>query len=228
MVESNKEIAYEKIRDRIISGHLKPGQPITEEQLSKELDMSRTPVREALIKLQSEELVRMVGNRGAAVMEITPVDIAEIFQLRLLIEPYAARACVEFIDNKKLKEIREKLTILAQSDLSITVLEDLGTSLYEVHDLHDLIIQAAGNRRLARLLNTLQSQIFWMLNLERRIPGRIGRSLQEHLNIVNALLAGDGDRAEKNMREHLESNMADLLNIENYKYLFQHFRITAF
>ena len=228
MAERNKEIAYEKIRDRIISGHLKPGQPITEEQLSKELDMSRTPVREALIKLQSEELVRMVGNRGAAVMEITPVDIAEIFQLRLLVEPYAARACVEFIDKKKLREIREKLTILAQSDLSKTVLEDLGTSLYEVHDLHDLIIQAAGNRRLARLLNTLQSQIFWMLNLERRIPGRIGRSLQEHLNIVNALLAGDGDRAEKNMREHLESNMADLLNIENYKYLFQHFRITAF
>ena len=228
MVESNKEIAYEKIRDRIISGHLKPGQPITEEQLSKELDMSRTPVREALIKLQSEELVRMVGNRGAAVMEITPVDIAEIFQLRLLVEPYAARACVEFIDKKKLREIREKLTILAQSDLSKTVLEDLGTSLYEVHDLHDLIIQAAGNRRLARLFNTLQSQILWMLNLERRITGRIGRSIQEHLNIVNALLASNGDSAEKYMREHLESNMADLLNIENYKYLFQHFRITAF
>jgi len=222
VAERNKEIAYEKIRDRIINGDLKPGQPITEEQLSKALDMSRTPVREALIKLQSEELVRMVGNRGATVMEITPVDIAEIFQLRLLIEPYAAKACVEFIDKKKLKEIREKLTILAQSDLSKTALQDLGTSLYEVHDLHDLIIQAAGNRRLARLFNTLQSQILWMLNLERRITGRIGRSLQEHLNIVNALLASNGDSAEKYMREHLESNMADLLDIENYKYLFQH------
>ena len=221
MVKSNKEIAYERIRNRIINGHLKPGQPITEEQMSQALDMSRTPVREALIKLQFEDLVRMVGNRGATVMEITPVDIAEIFQLRLLVEPYAARTCVEFIDKEKLKELKEELTMLARSDLSKNGLEDLGTSLYEVHNLHDLIIQAAGNRRLARLSNTLQSQILWMLNMERRIPGRIGRSLKEHLDIVNALLAGNGERAEKHMREHLESNMTDLLDIKNYKYLFQ-------
>ncbi len=220
MTKSHKEIAYEQIRDRIINGDLKPGQPVTEEQLSHALDMSRTPVREALIKLQSEELVRIVGNRGATVMEITPVDIAEIFQLRLRVEPYAAKACVEFVDRNKLLKIKEELSMLSQSDLSITALEDLGTSLYEVHDLHDLIINAAGNRRLAKLLNSLQSQTLWMLNLERRIPGRIERSLREHLNIVNALLAGDGDNAERQMEKHLKSNMADLLDIKNYKYLF--------
>ena len=60
-----------------------------------------------------------------------------------------------------------------------------------------------------------------MLNLERKIPGRIERSIAEHLNIINALLEGNGNLAEKCMREHLESNMADLLDVGNYKYLFQ-------
>ena len=221
VIKSHKETAYETIRDKIINGQLKPGQSITEEWLSKALNMSRTPVREALIRLQADDLVRIINNKGAMVAEITPRDIAEIFQLRVLVEPYAANICTEFIDNGELEKLKFNLKILQQSELSQTALEEMGTSLYEVHDLHSLIIQSAGNRRLIKLLNTLQSQILWTLNLERRIPGRIERSLKEHLNIIEALLDGDGDRAEKCMREHLESNMADLLDVNNYKYLFK-------
>ena len=221
MIKSHKETAYETIRDKIINGQLKPGQSITEEWLSKALNMSRTPVREALIRLQADDLVRIINNKGAMVAEITPRDIAEIFQLRVLVEPYAANICTEFIDNGELEKLKFNLKILQQSELSQTALKEMGTSLFEVHDLHSLIIQSAGNRRLIKLLNTLQSQILWTLNLERRIPGRIERSLKEHLNIIEALLDGDGDRAEKCMREHLESNMADLLDVNNYKYLFK-------
>lgn len=221
MIKSHKETAYETIRDKIINGQLKPGQSITEEWLSKALNMSRTPVREALIRLQADDLVRIINNKGAMVAEITPRDIAEIFQLRVLVEPYAANICTEFIDNGELEKLKFNLKILQQSELSQTALEEMGTSLYEVHDLHSLIIQSAGNRRLIKLLNTLQSQILWTLNLERQIPGRIERSLKEHLNIIKALQNGDGYRAEKCMREHLESNMADLLDVNNYKYLFK-------
>ena len=214
MAKSNKEIAYNIIRDQIINGHLKPGQPITEERLGKDLDMSRTPVREALIRLQFEDLVRIIDNKGATIMEITPVYISEIFQLRVLVEPYAAKTCVEFVEKEKLKKMKRQLESIAPSDL--------GISLYEVHDLHHLIIQSAGNRRLTKWLSALQSQILWTLNLERKIPGRIERSIGEHLNIINALLEGNGNLAEKRMREHLESNMADLLAVENYKYLFKY------
>ncbi len=214
MAKSNKEIAYNIIRDQIINGHLKPGQPITEERLSRDLDMSRTPVREALIRLQLEDLVRIIDNKGATIMEITPVDIAEIFQLRVLVEPYAAKTCVEFVEKEKLKKMKRQLESIAPSDL--------GISLYEVHDLHHLIIQSAGNRRLTKWLSALQSQILWTLNLERKIPGRIERSIAEHLNIIKALLEGNGNLAEKCMREHLESNMADLLAVGNYKYLFKY------
>jgi DNA-binding GntR family transcriptional regulator len=222
VAKSNKEIAYNIIRDQIINGHLKPGQPVTEERLGKDLDMSRTPVREALIRLQLEDLVRIIDNKGATIMEITPVDIAEIFQLRVLVEPYAAKICVEFVEKEKLKKMKRQLESIAPSDLSSTAPSDLGTSLYEVHDLHHLIIQSAGNRRLTKWLSALQSQILWTLNLERKIPGRIERSIGEHLNIINALLEGSGNLAEKCMREHLESNMADLLAVGNYKYLFKY------
>jgi DNA-binding GntR family transcriptional regulator len=221
MTKTNKDIAYEKIRDAIINGKLKPGQPITEEGLSKDLYMSRTPVREALVRLQAEDLVRVVNKKGATVTEITPIDIAEIFQLRLLVEPYATRICAEFIDKNELKKVKNHLEMLAQSDLSETPLEELGSSQYEVHSLHHLIINTAGNRRLSRFLNTLQSQILWTLNMERKIPGRIEQSVQEHLNIVNALLEGNPEQAEKKMKEHLESNMADLLNAKNFKYFFK-------
>ena len=221
MAKSSKAIAYKEIRNRIINGHLKPGQPVTEEGLSRELHMSRTPIREALIRLQFEDLVHITDNKGATVVEITPVDIAEIFQLRLLVEPYAARTCAEFINKRRLEKMRDELEKSTRSGLSITASGDPGASLYDIHELHHLIIQAAGNRRLAKWLNTLQSQILWTLNLERRIPGRIERSIAEHLSIVNALLTGDGVQAEKSMREHLESNMADLLDVRNYKYLFQ-------
>jgi DNA-binding GntR family transcriptional regulator len=222
VAKSNKEIAYNIIRDQIINGHLKPGQPITEERLSRDLKMSRTPVREALIRLQFEDLVRIIDNKGATIMEITPVDIAEIFQLRLLVEPYAAKTCVEFIDKEKLEKMKRHLENIAPSDFSNTTPGDLGTSLYDVHDLHHLIIRSTGNRRLTKWLSTLQSQILWTLNLERKIPGRIERSIAEHMNIINALLEGNGIRAAKYMREHLESNMADLLAVENYKYLFKY------
>jgi DNA-binding GntR family transcriptional regulator len=219
--KSNKDIAYETIRDKIINGEFIQGQPIPEELLSKIMRMSRTPVREALIKLQAEDLVKIINNKGAIVSEITPIDIAEIFQLRLLVEPYATRICVEFIDRQALKKIKENLILLSKSDLSIAALRENRTSLQNVHDLHYLIVSSAGNRRLIRLLNTLQSQILWALNLERRVPGRIARSIQEHLNIVDGLLVDDGVRAEKHMQHHLESNMADLLNVKNYKYLFK-------
>ena len=221
MTKSNKDIAYKKIRDKIINGQLRPGQSITEEWLGKTLNMSRTPVREALIRLQADDLIRIINNKGAMVAEITPRDIAEIFQLRILIEPYATKICKEFIDHDELEKLERRLKTLLQSELSQTALEEMGTALYEVHDLHGLIIQSSGNRRLIKLVNSLQNQILLTLNLERRIPGRIEKSLQEHLKIIQALLDGDGDQAEKSMREHLESNMADLLDVDNYKYLFK-------
>ncbi len=214
---------YEEIKKQIFKGVLKPGQSLTEEGLSTSFEISRTPVRETLIRLESEGLVRIVKGRGAFVANITPVDIAEIFQLRLLIEPYAARACVESVDKGKIRELRAVALDLIKSEEYIRSMLESGVSLYEshfIHELHYVIIAAVGNRRLIKILDMLQSQIKWVLRVAERIPNRIQRSIGEHVIIADAILASDGEMAEKAMYEHLQTNMKDILNVNNYGYLY--------
>ena len=221
MPKNQKEIAYQKIRNKIVSGALKPGQPITEELISADLKMSRTPVREALIRLQSEDLISIIERKGAIVKEITPKDVVEVFQIRLLIEPYATKVCVEFVDKVVLEKIKQYLGQLLKTPKSKDAFLKHEKGLNEIDDLHNLIIKSSGNRRLVNLFYTLHGQILRVIFLERRIPGRLEQSIQEHLKIVSALLDGDGDTAADCMKEHLESNMADLIDVKNYNYLYE-------
>lgn len=223
MGTKNTDIAYEEVKQRIFKGVLRPGQSITEEGLSASLDMSRTPVRESLIRLESEGLVRIVNGRGAFVSNITPVDIAEIYQLRLLIEPFAARACVGRVDVNKIRELRDAALDLIRSEHYVKGMLASGISLYESHsiqELHYVIMNAVGNKRLIRILDMLQSQIKWVLSVAERIPDRIIRSIGEHVIIADAILDGNADLAERAMHEHLQTNMDDILDVRNYGYIY--------
>jgi len=204
--------AYEYMRDAICKGELKPGSPVTEKWLGENLSMSRTPVREAMIRLQSEGLITVINNR-AIVTTVSPVDIYEIYQLRLLLEPHAAAICIDRVDKGKLKEIRD-FTENLLANRNQTFSED-------IHDLHSIIIDSTGNKRLIGIMRNLHYQIIRLLNATDEIPGRIPRSLEEHLQIVDAILAGDAVMAEQQMRCHLESNMKDTLDETNYHLIFK-------
>jgi GntR family transcriptional regulator, rspAB operon transcriptional repressor len=223
MGSKNTDIAYEEIKHQIFKGVLRPGQTLTEEGLSATLEMSRTPVRESLIRLESEGLIRIVNGRGAFVSNITPVDIAEIYQLRILIEPFAARACVGRVDTGKIRELRDSAVDLIRSEDYVNAMLKSGISLYESHsiqELHYVIMNAVGNRRLIKILDMLQSQIKWVLSVAERIPERIIRSIGEHVVIADAILDGNGELAEKAMLEHLQTNMNDILDVKNYGYVY--------
>jgi DNA-binding GntR family transcriptional regulator len=90
----------------------------------------------------------------------------------------------------------------------------------DIHDLHRIIIEATGNKRLINIMNNLNNQIIRLLNPSGYIPGRVMRSLGEHIQIIDAILAGDASMAEKQMRNHLESNMKDLMDAANFHYIF--------
>ncbi len=158
------------------------------------------------------------------VAEISPVDIAEIFQLRILLEPFAAKACIERVDHKKIKELRDAAEKLYNSQEKIVSMLKENISLYEshsIHELHVIIINASGNRRLIKILDMLQSQIKWILRLAEKIPGRIIRSIGEHISIADAILAEDESLAEKMMFEHLQAAKNDILDVQNYKYIYE-------
>ena len=179
---NNGQVAYDYIRKAIYKADLKPGSHVTEKWLGENLNMSRTPVREAMIRLESEGLITVINNR-AIVTTVSPVDIHEIFQLRLLIEPYAAAMCVNRVKKEKIMEIR-KFTKKLLEQKKQTYAED-------IHDLHRLIIESTGNRRLINIMNNLNNQIIRLLNPSGYIPGRVIRSLDEHLQIIDAILASD-------------------------------------
>jgi len=208
---NNGQVAYDYLRNAINKADLKPGSPVTEKWLGENLNMSRTPVREAMIRLESEGLITVINNR-AIVTAVSPVDIHEIFQLRLLLEPFAAAMCVNRVKKEKIMEIRKFTKKLLELQKQ-TYAED-------IHDLHRIIIEATGNKRLINIMNNLNNQIIRLLNPSGYIPGRVMRSLGEHIQIIDAILAGDASMAEKQMRNHLESNMKDLMDAANFHYIF--------
>jgi DNA-binding GntR family transcriptional regulator len=209
---TRNQIVYEFITDAISRGELKPGASVTEEWIGSQLNMSRTPVREAIIRLQADGLITVVNNR-AMITPITPVDIQEIFQLRLLLEPYAAAACIGMIDTGKVLEIQNFTKELYQkNDVTFSI---------SIHDLHNLIIESTRNRRLIAIVKNLQGQVTRLLSVSGYIPGRIAHSLEEHLVIIDAILAGDRLSAEQSMRDHIQSNMNDMLDARNFHFIFK-------
>jgi DNA-binding GntR family transcriptional regulator len=157
-------------------GRLEQGGRYSVAQLAEQLGISRTPVREALLVLEREGRVRFERNKGVRVLETTAADVAEVFELRLLLEvPAAAKAC----------------GVVDTADLRAAV---------EAHDgerFHELIVLAAGNRRLAAIV----------AGLREALAGPAGRDAQEalaeHRAILAAIEAGDADRAAAAMRYHL-------------------------
>ena len=191
------------VRDAIISGELAPGRLYSAQELGEQFGASRTPVREALLKLAGAGLVRIERNRGARILTSTDQDITEILTLRLLLEPPAAGRAAR------------------QPGFPVS---DLDAALADMHArrahqetffaadraFHDVILRASGNRRLAAFIAELRDAI--SLQGRRTVPG--GRSpgeiLAEHEAIAEAIRSGDHELAARAMRNHL-LNTADLL-----------------
>ena len=171
----------------IADGRLEPGGRYSVAQLAEQLGISRTPVREALLVLEREGRVRFERNKGVRVLETTAADVAEVFELRLLLEvPAAAKAC------------------------GVVELEALRTAIDDGERFHALILASGGNRRLVATVQGLRDAV------RGRGASTVGRSRSleeiqaEHGAILDALIAGDGDRAGAAMRYHLRRT-GDLL-----------------
>jgi len=197
------------IQNAILDGTLKPGQSVTEEWLCNYLKVSRTRVREALIRLDSAGIIRIVKNKGAFIREITPVDIIEIFDLRILLEGHAAKVCVNFLDEKELENLLAEFRRVSADNGPEKEKINLGVKL------HDLIINSAGNRRIKQLVEMLNTQIFWVRSFATIVPGRVERSFQEHRVLIEALVEKDQAKAEKAMQEHLTRTRDDMLDPAN-------------
>ena len=203
--------AYERLKREILQGVLPPGYQAPEPDIASRLGMSRTPVREALIRLEAEGLIDLVPRRGAKVVAISRKDICEIFQILAVLEALAAGEAAGREGRDRILEEFEHL--LAESDLALKS-EDIGTWAQLDDSFHRLIAEICGNDRLEAEITGLLDQIYRANSVLLRLNKAPAANAEDHRKIVEAIASGDAETATDVAKAHRLrglSTMKDLL-----------------
>ena len=201
------EHAYIKLRDLILSQDLKYGQLVNEVELTKTLGVSRTPVREALKRLESKRLVKIIPHRGAFVLGVTDKTIEEIFLIRKSLEGTCGFIASKIISDENLELIEKRLS---ESE-NYYKNGDMAKAAEKGKYLHDIILGIAGNERIIEILNDFEESLIYLDKIAINIEGRVEKSNKEHRTIFEALKDRDPDRVRKSIEEHIESTKNDLI-----------------
>ena len=190
---------YAALRDAIVSGNIAPNARLVESDLGTAYEMSRGAVRTALIRLEQEGLVVREPHKGARVRQVSDDEAVEIIQARAVLEGLAVRLTAQRIDDAGAARLR---ACLARQRELLELGDLLGASDANA-DLHAALLELSGHGTALRLIRALSSQTVRYQYRTILIPGRSAASLGEHAAIVEAVVAGDADRAEEAMRNHL-------------------------
>lgn len=194
------DFVFETIRQGIITGRFAPGQRLVIRDLEEEIGYSRSTFREAFRRLAAERLVSLIPNRGVAVQRLTPREMADLFEIRELLEGHAARRAAERIDES---DHRKRFTAMWEK---VRRSDPSNRAAFIEHNqlFHGTIVELAGNTRLPEMLNRLQIPILmfqWRTIMTRQ---ETEMSQAEHETIAKAILEGRPDQADVAMRRHVQ------------------------
>lgn len=187
----------------------KPGEYITDTQIANELNISRTPVREAFTRLQNEGLLVNEARRGWRVYTLTIADIHELFDIKEVVEGMIARKAAACADERLRDAFQAALERMSQAAEA----GDSAAWLQADIALHNVLFDMANNERARRLVMNLNDQWHRVRIGFVAMQGRTRRSTQEHFDFADAILAGDGEEAEKRMRRHLNNVREELVRL---------------
>jgi DNA-binding GntR family transcriptional regulator len=189
--ETNADRAYEVLRDRLVMLDIRPGAPINDDHLAAELGVGRTPVREALKRLERDRLVVAYPRRGTFATAVDMTDLADISEIRRQLEPTAAARAAR----SATAETRTRLSALSAGVAGIDGTDDPRQVLRQDVFLHREIYRASGNPHLEQILVSLDAHAarIWCLFLDR-LPDVAGH-VREHAALLDAIVAGDADSA---------------------------------
>jgi DNA-binding GntR family transcriptional regulator len=197
------------IQRSIFEGKILPGDRLKEKDVAKELNVSRTPIREAFRILASQGLVEITSNRGVRVTLITQADLSDLFEMRLLLELHCLR---KFVVNATKAETRD-LEVMLQKMAKAVADNDNAEYLQHSTDFHIYYIEKCQNTRLLSVFEVLRNnircaQIFYLRKTKAR-----KESVEEHRAIWRAIKAGDIDKSETALREHLDNSYARMIKL---------------
>ena len=202
--DSLGETAYRILKEKIVTLALPPASILNEAQLMAELDLGRTPIREALQRLAFEKLVVVLPRRGTLVADLNMSDLQKIFEIRLELEVYAARLAAARATSEQIAEMEALFVrtnaLIEQGDHHQLIQLD--------HQAHRLLAQAAHNEFLDETLEWLYTHVMRLWHVSLHKVGRLDEAINEHRDIIAAVKAGDGDRAAEIMRQHITSFQA--------------------
>ena len=203
-----RERVYEYLKTAILSGHLNPGERLTEENLANALGVSRTPVREALHKLESEGLIKIRKKRGFIVSRDSNEEVEELFELRSILEGYTLRIISQSISEETYHRL-EGFIQNAEEALRRKKIEDVFKWNTRFHDtLHELVTHKT---RLHRLIVNMRKYVLRHRKETLRYPDGGKRAIEGHRKIIMALRLRDPELCERIMREHIQEAEKDAL-----------------
>ena len=199
---------YTILKKSIILREIKPGEKINEEKIAKTLSVSRTPIRETLLRLEHEGIVKIIPRRGAFVVSQSKAEVMEILQVREVLEGLVARLATENMDDGHLERLRDCLKRISASQHDKDRLLKYTPADVE---FHGLLLQACNNNLLKNMMEIVNAHLQMVRLRTVLLPGRPEQTVKEHYNILEAIEKGDAPAAERQMRRHVESVRKDAL-----------------
>ena len=198
-----RDVVFNTLRRAILRGELKPGERLMEIQLANKLGVSRTPIREAIRKLELEGLVLMIPRKGAEVAEITEKNLRDVLEVRCALEELAVQLACDRIDKRGVKELHEAADhfrdVLDSDDITLIAQAD--------EAFHDVIFTATDNGRLIQLLNNLREQMYRYRIEYLKKKECYPQLLAEHEAIIAAIEGHDKEKATEITGQHINNQV---------------------
>lgn len=196
---AKSQFAYQYIKEMILTGELPPKADVSEKQLQEDLNISRTPVHEALKRLQDEGFVETYSRKGTFVTDVTMEIVRNLYETRLLIEPFITRNAVDIAPRKWMEDLRRRL----MEEHPFQTREDIHAVMALDTELHTVIASYCSNNFLRESLRLVYEHDRRIRLKTDRNPSQVRFSQKEHVVILEAMLAGDKERTEQLAREHV-------------------------
>ena len=191
--------AYQSIKQWIVQYMLKPGAQLSPGELAETLQMSQTPIRESLIRLELENFVQRSGSKGFVVRTLDIKEVEEIYELRIILEVPAVAQAVVLMNNDAIERLAENLK-------NVKKLIDMGRKVETVlleNEFHSIILQSGKNRLLGETARKLLDRVAMIQNLDILTSNRISTAYEQHEEIYRIILKREPDAAAAIMKEHL-------------------------
>lgn len=196
-----RDVVFNTLRQAILTGDLKPGERLMEMHLASKLGVSRTPIREAIRKLELEGLVTMIPRRGAEVAQITEKSMNDVLEVRRAMDVLCVELACERISEEELNQLKAACEYFEQ----MTKTQDVKKIALADVALHDIILQATGNRRLIQLVNNLSEQMYRYRYEYLKDFSQHERLVEEHRIIYESLVNKDKDTAQEAAMTHIDN-----------------------